>query len=476
MTTRRQAIVMAVAAGVTAAGVAWSTPTQANGAFPDSQNILTPSDRPDEIVLATNFGLMISEDGGQTWSWSCEQPTSNNGHLYQLGPGPAHRLFGLALGNLIYSRDLACSWSVAGGMLAGFTVPDYFPDPSPSPSSSSSSSADRVVAVANQTVAGVASSMVVESTDGGATFTNVIFQAAAGDTVTGLEIARSDPQTIYLALTSNVSLPPKLARSADGGGSWQTFDLGSALTGNGELRILAVDPDDAGKVFLRWNVSGGDSLLLVENGGASLQAPLPLGGGTMTAFTRMESGAVLMGASVAASPVLFRSTDGGVTFEQLTGGPHLRALSARGGVLFGVGDNVNDHYAVATSQDQGTTWQPLMQYAQVQGISACVAVQCLGGCQVESGLGLWNASVCAATVAEPATDGGDGGAGGGIDGGDAGDMGGAGGTRMGTGGSGGCHCGVADARPAAGVWALGLAWLLVKRRRPSPAPRSRPIS
>src|SRR5262245_46799821 len=46
---------------------------RANGAFPDSENILTPADRPQDILLVTNFGLVSSSDGGQTWLWSCEQ-------------------------------------------------------------------------------------------------------------------------------------------------------------------------------------------------------------------------------------------------------------------------------------------------------------------------------------------------------------------------------------------------------------------
>ena len=45
----------------------------ADGALPDSETILVPADRPQEIVLVTNFGLVISEDVGRTWLWSCEQ-------------------------------------------------------------------------------------------------------------------------------------------------------------------------------------------------------------------------------------------------------------------------------------------------------------------------------------------------------------------------------------------------------------------
>ena len=45
---------------------------RADGAFPDSQSVITPFDRPAELILPTNFGLVISEDAGQSWQWSCE--------------------------------------------------------------------------------------------------------------------------------------------------------------------------------------------------------------------------------------------------------------------------------------------------------------------------------------------------------------------------------------------------------------------
>src|SRR5262245_60647608 len=43
----------------------------ANGALPASLGILLPADKPQEVVLATNFGLIISRDAGATWLWTC---------------------------------------------------------------------------------------------------------------------------------------------------------------------------------------------------------------------------------------------------------------------------------------------------------------------------------------------------------------------------------------------------------------------
>src|ERR1022692_764628 len=51
-----------------AISIAWQLPgrpAHADGAFPDSQNIITPAAIPNEILLATNFGLVMSVDAGQ---------------------------------------------------------------------------------------------------------------------------------------------------------------------------------------------------------------------------------------------------------------------------------------------------------------------------------------------------------------------------------------------------------------------------
>src|SRR6185369_8582440 len=91
-------------------------PARADGAFPDSQRILVPEDRPDTIVLATNFGLVVSEDGGALWRYACETLDTSGGHLYSLGPAPDDRVYAISTSGVATSRDLGCSWSVGGGL------------------------------------------------------------------------------------------------------------------------------------------------------------------------------------------------------------------------------------------------------------------------------------------------------------------------------------------------------------------------
>src|SRR6185437_9334864 len=105
----------------------------ANGAFPDSDSIIVPQSLPGEIVLGTNFGVLLSLDDGVSWTWSCEQPGNAFGSHYQMGAPPMNRLYAQAhvggTGVLAYSDDASCSWQAAAGGIAGATVVDAFAHP-----------------------------------------------------------------------------------------------------------------------------------------------------------------------------------------------------------------------------------------------------------------------------------------------------------------------------------------------------------
>src|ERR1044071_3801977 len=123
----RRARLAGVVAGLSVA--LCSARAAGNGAFPDSSAILLPADRPDEIVLATNFGLIVSEDDGLTWSWTCEQAASVSASLYQVGPPAQDRVYAVSTAGLIFSDDGSCSWTRAQGLLASAYATDAFPDP-----------------------------------------------------------------------------------------------------------------------------------------------------------------------------------------------------------------------------------------------------------------------------------------------------------------------------------------------------------
>jgi MYXO-CTERM domain-containing protein len=369
----------------------------ANGAFPDSETILVPADRPNEILVATNFGIVLSEDGGGTWTWACERPETTFGRLYQIGPGPLHRLYTVANGKLAYSDDGACGWQTARGAIAGLSVQDAFVDPM---------NGNRVFAVALAHADAGAIYSVLESSDGGTTFDTVTYTGVAGELVLGIECARSDPMTVYLTSRSAAGAPA-LARSQDGGSHWQTTDLSAALSGPGQLEIIAVDPDDARRVWLRWIGFSGDALLVTTDGGATVAIPLALPSGIITSFVRTAAGHLVLGGALNGAPVIYRSdgvvnADGGApTFAPLPDPLPLRAMAQRDGIIYAATDNQTTHFGAATSRDEGATWQPELFYDRITAVVPCLKQACQVDCMMRAGTGQWPPAMCSADPGPP---------------------------------------------------------------------------
>jgi MYXO-CTERM domain-containing protein len=392
---------------VLAAGIALLPhAARANGAFPESQALLLPADRPLEIVLATNFGLIISEDGGGSWQWTCERRETSMGALYGLGPVPDDRLFSLSPDvGLAVSSDGSCSWRRSGGSLANLLASDYFPDPT---------DPTRVLAIAAPPAdAGAGPPAVYASSDGGETFDPVpLYTAPDGASLTGVEVARSDPRVVTLAAL----LPgahPALVRSTDGGASWTTIDVEAAL-GPNPFRIVAVDPLDPYVVVLRVLAPGGDALAITHDGGATFVTPVTVPGGVLSAYVQLPSGTWLVAGlvrsvtdgGIVTTGFAWRSQDGGFTFQAwtLAPQPRLLALAEQGGKLYLAGMNYADGWAVAVSTDEGETIQPLATYDRVSAIKACVMDACQASCDNQAGVKIWAPEICTATPADGSTD------------------------------------------------------------------------
>ena len=379
----------------------------ANGAFPDSDAVLLPADRPQQIILATNFGLIISDDGGTTWQWTCERPETAMGALYTLGAPPHDRLYSLSPDvGLAMSSDGSCSWTRSGGVLADDIASDYFPDPvDPA----------RVLAIATPPGdGGLPAAAVFVSDDGGASFgATPIYAAPTGASLLGVEIARADTRVIYLSL-STAGSQPRLVRSRDGGASWTELDAEPAL-GTSAVRIIAIDRVDPDVVYLRVMDAGSERLAIARDGGATITTPVTIAGGRLTAFARLASGTILIAGQTTAgvdggqpAGVGWRSIDGGATFQDWTppGAPRLRAFGERAGKLYLGGSNYTDGWALATSDDEGATLQPIASYAQVGAVKPCVAATCQDSCDEQAGRGIWTADTCYPAAVDAGVDGG----------------------------------------------------------------------
>jgi hypothetical protein len=380
-------------------GVGWSGRAAANGALPQSLGILLPADRPDDIVLATNFGMILSEDGGQSWLWTCEREATSMGYLYSVGPPPRNRIYGLSPEEgLAFSDDGTCSWQRSGGALATAIASDYFVD---------RSNADRVLAVAASLDQNgdILPQSVYRSDDGGQTFLPApLYTAPASHNVVGMEIARSNPNIVYLAMFGFPGRHPVLVRSEDGGQSWQARDVEAAM-GAFEFRILAVDPDDPNRLYLRVVGLGFERVVMTPDAGATFVTGAEITNGILSGFARMPSGTVLatglvnVGSGGATNGVGYRSTDRGATFQPwtLTPQPHVLGLAERDGILYLAGKNYSDGWALARSSDEGATVTPFASYEDVRRIRPCVQESCAATCAYEVMAAVWSSEVCSAT-------------------------------------------------------------------------------
>ena len=383
--------------------MAWAGRAWANGALPASYGILLPADKPQEIVLATNFGMIFTEDGGTTWLWTCEQAQIALGYLYGIGPSPRDRFYGLSPDQgLAFSDDNACTWRRSGGALSTLVASDFFVD---------RGNANRVVAVASTVdpdTLEVGPDLVVESTDAGTTFADTpLYEAPADANVVSIEIARSNPMIIYVALFRTPGRFPHLLRSDDGGRTWVDRDLEAGI-GQFEVRILAVDPDDPDVVYLRVVAAGMEHVAVTRDGGMTFTMPVtitgPFGGG-LSSFLRMASGTVLVGGFVTIegggmNGVGYRSTDGGHTFVPwtLTPQPRIFGLAERDGVLYIAGKNYSDGWALATSRDEGVTIKPMSRYEDVRGIKPCTMDVCGDQCSLVASQAVWTNDVCSGAL------------------------------------------------------------------------------
>ena len=350
----------------------------ADGAFPDEFQLFVPTERPSSILLATNFGLLRSADNGATWTYVCEAQAGATGNisLYQLSPLTG-TLLADSLQGLFLSTSEGCSWTGAGGTLAGQYSWDAAFDPL---------NAGGLLALSangpGQT------SAIYPSANDGQSFGAALF--AIEGNLTGIEFSLSTPGLVY-ATGGEANSPdgslgaPFILVSTDRGESWPTREdhpeLGAVI-----VRIAAVDPDDGQTVYLRISSATGEELAVTHDGGKTIE-PLFTPPEPMTAFLRAQDGTLYVGTRghglYAAAPA---GADGGPPSFAVVNSVHVRCLGERLGELYACGDNWVDKFALGRSSDGGKTFTEVLQFVQIGGLASCPG----GGIQASCG-GTWSA-------------------------------------------------------------------------------------
>jgi len=367
-------------------------PARANGAFPDTGQILAPPDHRETIILGTNFGLVVSVDGGATWRWSCEHGAGSGGFRYALATADTRRLLGLTPTELVVTDDVGCAWQAVANQ-AGIIPFNYVPhvsDPS------------LVFALSEVRQSRLHSISRIDLRQASGP-PSVLYTAPPDGELATIEVARSDANVIYATQNSLAGqVRTRIVRSTDGGQSWSVLDPAGApdyVT----LRIAAVDRANPQKLYLRGNKRDvqGEALLVSEDGGQTVRAPFETTG-ALVAFLRLQDGGALLAEMQGPVGHLHRSTDGANTFTELTNAKvHVRGLAERDGILYAATDNVSDGYAIGLSRDMGATWEKLMAFDDIRSVTACgdLPAICSTNCAQLAGLGVFSSRAC--TVAPP---------------------------------------------------------------------------
>jgi hypothetical protein len=362
-----------------------AAPARADGSFPEPRHILLPADRPEQIILGTNFGLLFSEDGGQSWQFSCEQELNAYASSYLLGALPSHRILAMTSGaGLVYSDDDSCSWTAAGGTLT---------DVMPYALAVDTSNENRVYAIGVPRADVHAGESIYVSSDGGVTFGEPVFTAPALSALLTVLVAPSQPSSLFAAMFSTPENHPILLRSRDSGEHWEVAaDLVDSL-GENPFELLAIDPSDEDKLYVRILGASAETLAISEDGGLSFVQSVSIPG-KLKAFLKLASGTILVGGTAGTEALGYRSTDGGKTFEPWQQAPHVHALAERNGKLYVAAENFSDGYAIAESDDEGAHLRPLTGFRQVQSVKSCARESCAEACSYYAGITLWPEAVC----------------------------------------------------------------------------------
>jgi hypothetical protein len=389
---------LAAAAG---ALVLWAAPAAvANGRFPASnQLVLSPSD-PNFVVLRTTFGILLSHDGGVTWHWLCEDVlgiSSSSSQDPLMGVTATERIVaGPGLSNgLVLSQDSGCSWSAAGGPLAGQLVIDLVVRPD----------APDVVLVLTSTYgpeAGVDGSpgytqQIYRSTDDAANWSALGTPIDPSALATTIDVAAADPHRIYVSAirSANTARSASLLVSADDGASWTERPVQLDPNLESAIYIAGVDPASPDRVYIR--TAGATSRLLVtSDAGQTFQSPLSLSG-SMLGFALSPDGSKVYAGNVKQG--LFVAARESLSFQNVS--PiRVQCLATQGSDLWACSDEPSGFIA-GVSRDDGATFAAKLHLSAPPTIEcaaqAGAAAQCSGAprqalcrvlvCDTDSGSG-----------------------------------------------------------------------------------------
>ncbi|MBI5515959.1 MAG: hypothetical protein HY909_19410 [Deltaproteobacteria bacterium] len=337
---------------------------EANGRFPSAQQVLVgPGRSALTLVVRATFGLVVSDDGGRSFQFLCEDVFEYpDGYDPPLGLGAEGGvLVGVPTGLLGTTGRCAPRRRPE---LDGYGVVDLTQDGS-----------GRRVYASLLTRDAMPSARVARSDDGGERFVPgpQVFPGVRFDTV---DVAPSEPDRVYAAGTDEAG-SLGVWRSEDGGQRWAR--TAARFGGAAQLFLAGVDPSRPAVVYARAVLAEGTAdgggplataLLRSTDGGESFRE-LVRTHGPMRGFALAGDGRLWVGGPDARDGLL-RSDDDGVGFRRVAPLP-VQCLRWHAGALY-VCDAFRPRGALLHRWVDGeASASVLVRYDQVTGPPRCAA-------------------------------------------------------------------------------------------------------
>jgi len=336
----------------------------ANGRPPGTISIEARAGHPDDVVIGTTFGVVITHDGGGTWRWLCEAGLGYGGpfdpHLVWFGSGT---IVVTALKGLQVSSD-GCTWRTPtelGGRFAS------------------------VIARAGEhalfaAVSDADDAHLYRSADEGQTFTQVSSPGPENTYWESIAVAPSDPDRVYLAgwvITPERTKDVVLVASRDGGKTFAPMASASLAPRSPQsaITVVAIAPTDPDQLYVRvTNQAGkpGDAIYRSGDAGAHFVKVLALAD-SITGLVVRHNGDVL---AQAPQLGLYRSKDHGRSFSRFTTSPALHGhclIETSDDALWSCTENFGAERMGAARSPDGTTWSRTLRYEELAGPVACPA-------------------------------------------------------------------------------------------------------
>ena len=320
-----------------------------------------------DVIAGMSIGLVRSRDGGATWRWTCEEA------VHYTDPfDPDYALS--AAGSVLVQTRIGAGIDHTGCHFEATTL--------------ASTIVSAVAAASNGALyiaaADPVDSRIYKSIDDGTTFLPIASPGESGDWWTSIEVARSDPQRIYL---SGYRFLPDSTRqflmfvSRNGGATFTAMSTSQfVVSRSGSILIAGVgaNPD---VVYARVSLvtdAGGDAIYRSVDAGASWTQIFSSQDVYGLAFLARQNGELVAATRTSGA---WRSADG-TTWTELANAPHISALAetATGEVWAGTQNYPfngpmglppipGDGYALMKSVDLAT-WTPVMRLQDL-GPPAC---------------------------------------------------------------------------------------------------------